>query len=406
MKMSFRGATVVDIDPVRLESHLRQVSDLTGPFLKPKRNRESGELSVKLASGWLFGGVLKLRPSPQNNEMWSVILHLDLNVTRFVQTQGIVNWTWRGARNGWAVLRDGTKNSVEAQRESLSGTDNLISAANLPDALGQDWGDITQEYVQLVLSCIDRCLNQETTINAAGDRVIYCSFWRLWSVGQAEIYWEATGSDAVSAVRAMGDRARAIASGLDYREYVDSDVVVRTEGNSPSLNLKIGEQVRAAVYAKTFQRVRYEIRYDAKVRSKIPVPTGQASGDDINNLSEFMDFLIEDARVRLSRILPEMNAKAKRGYNERSALVRVLTELSSACGNNALMTYRLITLLSNNGGISVVKNDDLFPAVAYLHETKLLRRVKTKPRERIQRYRLSEPMRTVFAKISTAGDGR
>jgi len=400
LKMSFTGGWIAEIDGDSLERHLRQVSELTSPFLKPTRNRNSGVLTVRLATGWLFGGQLTLHPSAKEPGKWNAKLTLNLNVTRFVQTHGIVNWSRLGARKGWAVLRKGTENSVNAERESLTGAGNLISKRNLPDAINADWSDITEEYVKLVLRCMDRCINQATDVNPNGGRLVDCTTWGQWSIGQAEIYWEATGEDAVSAVTAMGDNARAIADGLDYREYDDSDIVVRTERNSPSLNLKIGNRIGAAVYAKTFERIRYEVRYGDKVRSKVSIPSGQASGSDLSNLSDYMDHLIDDARKRLSQLLPELHAKGKVGFNERSALVRALTAISFACGKDHLMAYRLITLLSNTGGVSVKRGDVLFPAVDYLQKTETLRHVRTKKREEVKRYRLSEPLRSAFRRLS------
>ncbi len=400
LKMSFTEGGGIEMSDVNLMQHLREVSDRTGPFLKPRMNRDTGAITVKVETGWLFGGQLVIRPRAGARGSWSVRLALDLNVTRFVQTHGFVNWSYRGARSGWAILRSDGEHSVRAEHESLSGTDNLISSDNVRDAIAADWSDITYEYVSLVLHCLDRSINQKTPTNPNSDQVVDLTSWEQWSVQQAEIYWEARGRDAVSAVMGIGDNARTIAHGLDYREYNDSDIVVRTERNSPSLNLKIGNGIRAGVYAKTLERIRYEIRYDAKVRSSAHVPTGKASGDDLTNLSEFVDYLIEDACERLSLILPELHLRGKVGFNERSALVRVLTAISVACGNNHHMAYQLITLLSNIEGVSVKKGDVLFPAVDYLHETKTLRHVRTKKREDVQRYRLSEPLRSAFRRLS------
>tara|TARA_R110002110_G_C13468395_1_gene719661 strand:- start:10385 stop:11548 length:1164 start_codon:yes stop_codon:yes gene_type:complete len=380
--------------------HCRGAADRTSPFRRPTNNKKTGAITVKFAVNWLFGGQLILNPSKQGENEWSMRLQLNLNVTRFMQTNGLINWSRMGARNGWAVLRSGGPGSVEAARECLSGEDNFIASANVRQAIAADWSDVTEEYVQLVLRCIDRCMNQSTDANPGGIRTIDCLSWRMWSVGQAEVYWEAKADDAVSAVSEMSANVRSIAGSLDYREYNDSDLVSRTDKNSPSMNMKIAKHVRAAVYAKAHDRIRYEVRYDAAVRQVAGVQPGEADGDQLSNFSTFLDFLVDDAHERMSRVLPEINSKSMSGFDERAALVRILTAISYACGRDHLLSYRLISLLSNAGGVSVTQDDALFPVVEYLEKTRTLRRVHSRRREAVRRYVLSQPLRSAFAKLT------
>lgn len=400
LNMTFHGGRITGLNTRELIRHCREAAEQTSPFGKPRNNKKTGVTTIKFLSDWLFGGQLVLSPSSQEDNEWNMRLHLNLNVTRFVQSNGFVNWSRRGARSGWAVLRTGGPGSVKAKRECLSGDDNFIASTNVGQAVAADWPDVTEEYVQLVVRCLDRCMNQPTDANPDGARIVDCSSWSMWSVGQAEIYWEVKADDAVSAVSEMSANVRAIAESLDYREYNDSDLVSRTNKNSPSMNMKIAKQVRAAVYAKAHDRIRYEVRYDADVRKVAGIQSGEADGGQLSNISAFLDCVIDDAHERMSRILPEINAKSISGFNERSALVRILTAISYACERDHLLMYRLISLLSNTGGVSVTKDDTLYPAVDYLQKTKTLRRARSRRRESVQRYVLSEPLRTAFSKLT------
>ena len=361
---------------------------------------KADKIEIKIAKGWLFGGKLDIQLRSEGEEWREVKLTLELNLTRFVQHQGFGEWARRGARNGWMVLRPLKGNSLPAELESLAGADNLISTNNIADAIRADWTDMLMEYVETVLRCLDWYVNEGHYSRGRRTSLINLTLWRTWTVKQLEVYWEARGDDAVAFAYAVSTNARSIAANMDYREYTDADFVTRTERNSPSVNLKIAKNVRAAAYAKTMDRMRFEIRYDARVRQAIGVRPDEANWSDIRGLSEFIDLAIVDAQTRLSLILPNLLAQPKTGYRKSVALARVLSSIGSVCKGDLNLTHRVLSLLLNNGAVSVSKDDELSEIMEILAIQKMVFRVRYRKRETEKRYQLADPMRSIMNQLS------
>ena len=396
LKLAFTGGRVPALDTADLMSHFQQVADGPGPLNRPSFHRRADKVEINIAKGWLFGGKLEIQPQSEDQDWRDINLYLDLNLTRFVQHQGFGGWRSRGARNGWMVLRPLEGNAFPAERDSLSGADNLLSTDNFADATRADWADMLMEYVGTVHRCLDWCVNNGVYSRGRQTEFADLTSWRTWTVRQLEIYWEAQGDDAVSFAQAVAANAKGIGEALDHRDYTVTDIVTRTEKNSPSVNMKIAKDIRAAAYAKTMNRMRFEIRYDAGVRQAIGAPPHELSAEHFSNLAGFVDLAIKDARERLSLVLPRLCAEAKTGYNKNTALARTLAGISSACGGDFLLTYRVLSLLSNNRAISISKNDELSEVMETLAAQKLVTRNRVRRRETVKRYQLAEPMQSAL----------
>ncbi|MEQ9519149.1 MAG: hypothetical protein RLN89_06885 [Parvibaculum sp.] len=396
LELTFTGGRVPAWNTSDLMSHFRQVAGGAGPLRKPSRHMHADKIETKILKGWLFSGKLEIQPQSEGQDWREVKLYLKLNLTRFVQHQGFGGWESRGARNSWMVLRPLAGNVLPAKRDSLSGADNLISIDNIAEAIRADWADLLLEYVRTVHRCLDWYVNGG--VYSTNRRTVFSDLtsWETWTVRQLEIYWEAQGDDAVSFAHAVAANAKSIAAVLDHREYTVTDIVTGIDRNSPSVNMKIAKDIRAAAYAKTMDRMRFEIRYDARIRQAIGVPPNELSAGHLPCLSEFIELAIVDAQERLSRILPRLRAQAKTGYNRNTALARTLASISSACGGDLVLTYRVLSLLTNNRAVSVSKDDELSEVMEILEAQSLVIRSRVRRRESEKRYQLAEPMQSAL----------
>ena len=401
VELSLKGGRIHNAPPSTLMSHFRRVATDGSPFRRPSLNKDQDRIQIDLAKGWLFGGRINIRASSEG-QWHDVDLVLKLNLTRFVQHQGFGEWARRGARSGWAVLRPMEGNALAAQRENLAASDNLISSDKIQDAIGANWADMLLEHVRIVLRCLDWYANEGVYSTNLRTAFVNLNLWRTWTVRQLEVYWEAKGDDAVSYAHTVSKNTKAIADTLDYREYKGAEGVMRTEKNSPSVNVRVAKDIRLAVYAKADDRIRFEVRYDARVRQAIGVLTGQADHGHIANISDFVVCAIDDAHERFSRVLPELTRTSVSGHKASVALARVLSSISRACGGDLFLTHKIIMLLLNNGGISITTGDQLSPAVERLAAEKMLVRARTRRRESSRRYQLADPMRSTIRRIADA----
>lgn len=256
---------------------------------------------------------------------------------------------------------------------SLDVNDNLLPSYRTWSMRPINWGHELRFVVRALLSFItdmitdftDQCEGARFTRSSAG-----------WYISNCEIYWEFRSPDALTQVRFIADRLERLSASVDRRLYVPVERTSPLNENEEGVTEEVAEDGRLrpiaarhgsalevvmeggrrnvllAIYAKTTDRIRFEVRYTRKVRDFIPRDYASQAGSNqtLNSIPHLISALIEvDASARMNAVLDGIASLSVPVTEETEGLSRFLTEFASACRGDEALLHALITSLCVHG---------------------------------------------------------
>lgn len=202
-----------------------------------------------------------------------------------------------------------------------------------------------------------------------------------FSLREIEYYWEFDSENAIDFVQAI---ARPMSS-LSGTIYVGGERVRlpehTVEFQSPSVKVVLARDVTLKAYAKTLQRVRFEVTFgkrgieDSLGRRRVS-PRRTATG--IEELAEKVAVLQSAATDYFNEALPRiLPSKPPESTLE---VMDLLTRIGVCADGDARIAETIASALANFGRVEPYANDPIYPAVSRLRRTHVLESVRRRSR--------------------------
>ena len=237
----------------------------------------------------------------------------NLNVTRYVRHQGASpipadqsRFTDAAAMRA-SLFRQNPNADGSAQDEfSMDGSDNWIPDVARANSFASSWGDRRREYLEAVHSILQTEIQRVCElINFSGNPVSWnpATGWELETFGgelslqRVETYWEFKHASPLQMVKQLEADLRAYCSSevvrreFRGREDKDGRLQLTREKNCILLDAEVAPGIHLVIYAKTNQRIRFEVRHylpdNASRRGLAQVCSGvDEAGERIESISE------------------------------------------------------------------------------------------------------------------------
>ena len=230
----------------------------------------------------LFGGEIRFKkrsPNEHSSQFCHIGMDLALNPTRFADCHP----------SGPPFFPYMPHRYYRFREESLDGNDNLFRNVGLSRYNNlENWIGARDACIPTVLDGIGDEI--ERAANQSG-----CSFNRetlFFNLGDAEVYWEKKSEDALAELRRLTPKLLEIGRESRIENYPNSGI--QRNRNCPSTTIRLATGLKLRVYAKTLQRIRFEVVY------KIKDYHGEtSSANDVSELMEKLERLTTNANERL-----------------------------------------------------------------------------------------------------------
>lgn len=303
----------------------------------------------------------------------SLEARLSINPTRFVNHQNMVPSDVVGPEDGWAGIepRFTTRATVRhtALETSLDGNDNvLLSQRALVFGRPALWPIHLEQYYQTIQSTLDNHIRRVAQIS--GLLVHQDVHLNLRSV---ETYWEFSDEDPTAVVSALAGPVCSYAENCATRTYSQGLIETNADGNSRSLRVRLGSGRILRIYAKTTGRVRFEIEHDLVKNSRLLADcrhTSTLPSVFKNWIQQLAVSAADDVNTVLDHVASQ-SAHSPLSWRRSYHLVHAIAEVT----NQREITRNLLSLLVNNHGIHLTRNDPLRPYVRRLLEYGVVARV-------------------------------
>lgn len=325
-----------------------------------------------LGKRWLFDGSLKFKRGVGQG-VWCGTLDLELNPSRFinhiahatdaVNAEDIVAFANTMCPQDFLERHLHLPDSAKGI-DGNNGSDNLIPKQlyrHMRPAL-----DIFDTYFNQVLIFIRQRIVETLAESQVQGSYVFEEVLEDWNLPYVEVYQEYAVSNAIAFINGLRGFLLPMFTNAEAVEYVlgrgaeheSPDMTWQVDRNAPCLKLDLGVKgVKLVIYAKTFDRVRFEIRYNGKVRERIRGRISAASlPRNVRGVRSLLQPTIEDAHRRLQRVfqrLPDLDYSARCDFQ---AFVEFLADIAEACHERDMPhdMVRLLSLLASNGSIEAI----------------------------------------------------
>lgn len=230
----------------------------------------------------LFSGSLRFT---WNASTMSVRLHFDgyLNATRYVRHQGSSpipaaqsRFMDETAKRASLFQFDPNADGKTQDEFSLDGKDNWIPDVARANSFAASWSDRRREYLEAVHSLLHKEVQRVCElIRFSGNPVSWNppTGWEIETFGgelslqRVETYWEFKHASPVQMVKQLEADLRAYCSSevvrreFRGREDMDGRLQFTREKNCILLDAEVAPGIHLVIYAKTNQRIRFEVRH-------------------------------------------------------------------------------------------------------------------------------------------------
>lgn len=321
-----------------------------GPLFR-RRNRSTCDVRSR---NWIMSGSLSTKPSASGEDGVRLNVVLKLNPTRFLQAHGVPHdWVARQqllADPPTALRRQGRVAAAlaRAAHRTLNVQDNFITHDPVDHGIIRGWGARTSEYFEVVCAMLDveltRVLNR-----IVGGNLMAPFALADWRVRQVEAYWEFKTTDAIQKMGAISRTARHVLRDSFQAEFPPKE---GSDRNAPYVSGHLDhENIRAKLYAKTGDVVRFEVAYDKMLPS---VQRRARRNVDVNGASveAQLDAVQADATPRAMRFWNEFWRRHDAiGRLSSDDLIRFVGHLTWAAEGSQLSAGQLLSaLILNDGG--------------------------------------------------------
>ncbi|MEN8754951.1 MAG: hypothetical protein ABF332_03200 [Akkermansiaceae bacterium] len=310
----------------------------------------------------LFSGAISTRKSPvgHNSFLYRILPTLSLNPTKALNH--LRDRLWTNEDESWEnlVFRDEAFEAEFELQKSLDGNSNLLPLS-ISHALSQD---ADRGYLRAVVNG----LTSELRRSILPFRGAVQNGIKLDEITPVTVehYWEFQCSEAPAKLDGFAPLLKAFCKDSLTRDHQASDDNLNKNGRSIHLRLGKGEEI--VVYAKTSNRLRFEVRHSPRKQSNL-LPEGFTS----NSIVEFegsLRKLAERASERVNNLLNYLSEWREESPQSRASSSAFASLWFQHLGFSGAST-ELLEFLRLHGKIS--GGQSLSPA-----SKKLLRRAKSK----------------------------
>lgn len=259
------------------------------------------------------------------------------------------------------------KYDIASDSLSLDGNDNFVPTQAFKKII--DFDKITKIYIEKIIEFLGTSV--ENCFSLLNDGTLLDSCLGSWQINHFECYWEYSTQDAISFVNDLWPHVRSTlysASKKMYRVprhrrtrrlggWVTSEPTEGIARNAPSLTGNLGpEHLNFAIYAKEYERVRFEVRYTETIRRFLG-PKGNIAKvpADIKGLWKIMRLTRENAHKRFSKLKKSIPHDSYTEPSDFKALADLLTAIALAYDKERpeISLHDMISALINNGGLTI-----------------------------------------------------
>lgn len=329
------------------------------------RSPQPGVLKLTVDENSLLSGfVLIEKARGRVTARCGVTSTLHFNASRFFRYHGLrlfqpgaasaAEWLWPAGR-------------AIGKTRSYDGNDNWVEL--LPEA-AVAWKHGLARYIGEAERAIESELREY--LAPVGTPVEVRLFGVEKVIAQAEVYWEFRADDAVEAARYYGQAAQAGTSkDVAKKAYYEHNAV------SYRVHLSKRPPLALSIYAKTPDRVRFEVQYEGRISRAVPY-----KGEE--NLVQRLLLVRSDACQRLRKVLAPIVRDSSASVDARHALTALLAHISAACAGSRLDHSALLNLLiSTRRLVKPVAGlpDSVLMELVRQHVIQPRSRSRTEPRE-------------------------
>lgn len=386
-RLVFRVETPIhtpDIDAPTATEYIDSTDGTLVPALRVSPARPGTWRISSLRDMWLFGVTGTLRPLLHGNGL-SALITLSANPTTFVGHRGpdgpldVSNMEFSDA-----LARDQERTWL-AYSHALDGNDKVIVE---PDVLGgttfSQRQQLWDQWLTIYLNHLTDALEQLLAPPAYGFSTCEIQL-RLM---QAEVYWEVSEPHAIVAVGEIANRLAEMDTAAEWHHLVCGN-----DENANWVKLSLTSDIRLKIYAKTADRIRFEISYDKGIAVEVERYSDQPNDTAFGRLAG----LKQAAARRLHSAWDEIRL-AMSPSSETAKIYEFMALMNSSVPehNIGLMLDRLAT----EGTLSATGDNGFAPRAVCeaLVSVGVLRKIRTRARGRT--YALTDSYREMFAELN------
>jgi len=399
--------------PLSLHDDDGQVCGLLNrPQRPPRQNRWIWKIAKRVGPAQrrpLFGGNITLARSlvePETGtEIWVFACNLALNPTRWLHYQPI---SCSDGTSHTLLLEavDLFSRDVDDSNEQVlvEDADNVIvgSNARMDMASPDRWPVQLRRYLMGVIDLFQTWLAQSVERQPLA---LVQQAPRQFTLNSLEIYWEQGQSSPVELLHHWEPALRRYAaqSTTSYRRAAFGtnspapridDVLLGRSGSSPCFSMPVARGADFKVYAKTNQRLRFEVTYHTRRASRI---FPRITAATIEELCAFIDAGAADAQQRVQRIARTFSGQTLRPFAPPPREpYQLILEIAFRLRDEAI-ARRIAADLVLHGGVQSASDPLMRNAIRVLKRAGILKAGERAGRHYI--HRITEPYRLGLAAL-------
>ena len=361
----------------------------------------------------LFSGRLRGYQQPsredQPTKTWHLIAELSLNPTRAMLHEGALDTLPRLTDRDAKLAIPATLFARARPRlETLpfiSGDNFETGSQRLRSLFRQpNWGINVQRYWKGVVRLLDDTL--EAAANDASGGIYYID--QKLTLQSIETYWEFKDTDPIATVATLERPFRSLGSKSSVEWYAlpaatssilrNRGIILADDDNAPVIKIHVAKGVQIKGYAKTTERVRFEVTH-----SQGAADIGPYTADDTDGLYAWIDRAAQGAAQRMNQMLGALEQAVSGPFGYQHPPQRLLYDLYGAHKDwpKALSTF---SMLVHSGKIEARKSSPLGEEVKKLIREKIIRRVSPKNAE-VRIFHVTERYRAALASFQSTSNG-
>lgn len=312
-----------------------------------------GSCSVQKGRHLVAGNVRPKRPA-ENASGMRLKLFLSLNPTRFLQAHHVPNsLADRQAMEAdpLEALRIGFRTGSalgDASDQTLDAQTNFLAHEPLSYGRVGNWDIRLCEYIDLVLAGIENEIDRVSQRLVGRTPRVHLRNAE-WHLKQIEYYWEFRTPDAIQKIASVATTVRRL-----LRDGYEADFPpkVGSERNAPYVSGSMDHaDIRAKLYAKSAQVVRFEVAYDRTPFDALRQRPALARRGDIDHVVQLAGLVSEDAQLRAQRFWAHFWLRHDRpGVASPDRLIALMAAISAASDGTRMDSSALLSLLLHNDG--------------------------------------------------------